>query len=108
MWRIKFNPLKSNIIEFGTQFFENSEMYLNNRVIPKVELLKYLSVFINKNLDFDTLACANFLNVQKSLFSLPFSGLKPRGISPFLQSFIYKTYCLSQFTYALETVNQVV
>ena len=36
------------------------------------------------------------------MFSLSFLGLKPSGISPFLQSFIYKTYCLSQFTYALE------
>jgi len=32
-------------------------------------------------------------------------GLKPSGLSPFLQAFIYKTYCLSQFTYALETTT---
>jgi len=105
MWRIKFNPLKSNIIEFGNQFFNNSEFYLNSRIIPKVDQLKYLGVFLNKNLDFDTLASDKFLNVQKSIFSLSFLGLKPCGISPFLQSFIYKTYCLSQFTYALETTT---
>ena len=105
MWKIKFNSLKSNIIEFGNQFFEYSNFYLNNRVIPKVDLLKYLGVFVNKNLDFDTLASEKFLNVQKSIFSLSFLGLKPSGISPFLQSFIYKTYCLSQFTYALETTT---
>ncbi|RNA34388.1 hypothetical protein BpHYR1_042169 [Brachionus plicatilis] len=28
-----------------------------------------------------------------------------REISPFLQAFIYKTYCLSQFTYGLETLT---
>ena len=32
-----------------------------------------------------------------------FLGLKPNSISLHLQSFIYKTYCLSQFTYSLET-----
>ena len=58
-----------------------------------------------KNLDFDTLASDKFLKVQKSIFSLSFLGLKPSGVSPFLQSFIYKTYCLSQFTYALETTT---
>jgi len=105
MWRIKFNPLKSNIIEFGIQFFDNSEFYLNKRIIPKVDMLKYLGVYLNKNLDFDTLASDKFLKVQKSIFSLSFLGLKPSGISPFLQSFIYKTYCLSQFTYALETTT---
>ena len=30
-------------------------------------------------------------------------GLSPNGISPYFKSFIYKTFCLSQFTYALET-----
>ena len=29
--------------------------------------------------------------------------LMPLGISPALKSFLYKTYCLSKFTYALET-----
>ena len=105
MWKIKFNSNKSNVIEFGKQFYNNYEFYLNKQIIPKVEKLKYLGVFIDKNLDFDLLATEKFLNVQKSIFSLSFLGLKPFGISPFLQSFIYKTYCLSQFTYALETTT---
>jgi hypothetical protein len=105
MWKIKFNSQKSNIIEFGKQFFEYSEFYLNKVSIPKVEKLKYLGVFIDKNLDFNLLASEKFKNVQKSIFSLSFLGLKPSGLSPFLQAFIYKTYCLSQFTYALETTT---
>jgi hypothetical protein len=51
--KIKFNSKKSNIIEFGEQFFQNSDFYLNKCLIPKVEKIKYLSVFIDKNLDFD-------------------------------------------------------
>ena len=31
MWKIRFNSTKSNIIEFGKQFYENSDFYLNNR-----------------------------------------------------------------------------
>ena len=29
MWRIKFNSNKSNIIEFGNQFYNNYDFYLN-------------------------------------------------------------------------------
>ena len=43
--------------------------------------------------------------MQKSAFALAFLGLKPFGISPFLQTFIYKTYCLSTFTFGLETTT---
>ena len=43
--------------EFGNQFCENSEFYLIfHELFQKVDLLKYLGVFLNKNLDFDTLA----------------------------------------------------
>ena len=54
-------------------------------------------------MDFNNLACEKFKKVRSSIFSLSFIGLKPNSISPFLQSFFYKTYCLSNFTYALET-----
>jgi hypothetical protein len=52
-WKTKFNSKKSNIIEFGEQFFQNSDFYLNKCLIPKVEKIEYLGVFIDKNLDFD-------------------------------------------------------
>ena len=32
MWKIKFISLKSNIIEFGDQFFENSDFYPNKLI----------------------------------------------------------------------------
>ena len=41
--------------------------------------------------------------MQTSVFSLSFLGLKPKAISPYLQAFIYNTYCLSLYTYSLET-----
>ena len=102
-WRIKFNTNNSNVIAFGPQFFKNSQFYLNNTVIPKTDEITYLGVKINNKLNFNEISIEKFKEVQKSVYSLSFLGLQPKAISPKLQSFIYKTYCLSQFTYALET-----
>ena len=103
LWRIKFNPLKSNIIEFGPKKNPNNSFLLNGLPLVKTNKIKYLGVEIESQLDFDLSALNKFKSVQKSIFSLTFLGLKPLGVSPMLQSFLYKTYCLSQFTYALET-----
>ena len=103
LWRLKFNASKSNIMEFGTQFFENSSFYLNNILIPKVDSITYLGVKIDNKLNFNDISIEKFSKVQKAVYSLSYLGLKPNSISPHLQSFIYKTYCLSQFTYSLET-----
>ncbi len=31
--------------------------------------------------------------------------MKYNGLNPFTQSFIYKTFCLSKFTYAIELIS---
>ena len=62
-----------------------------------------MGVKIDEKLNFNETAIEKFSKVQKSIFSLSFLGLAPKSINPHLQSFIYKTFCLSQFTYALET-----
>ena len=103
LWRIKFNAAKSSLMEFGPQFFNNSHFYIDNTLVPKVDHIKYLGVKIDKHLNFKDSSIEKFKNVQRSVFSLSFLGLKPHVISPNLQSFIYKTFCLSQFTYSLET-----
>ena len=102
-WKLNFNASKSKIVEFGKQFFNDSSFTINNQTIPKSDNFTYLGVNINKNLDFNKEAIKKFGNTQKSVFSLTFLGLKPNTITPHLQSFIYKTFCLSQFTYSLET-----
>ena len=103
IWRLNFNSNKSNIVEFGKQFFKNSKFYLNDKIIPKTDKITYLGVIIDNKLDFNANTIEKFSNVQKAIYSLSFLGLRPNSISPHLQSFIYKTYCLSQFTYGLET-----
>ena len=107
-WRIKFNPHKSNIISFGDYYYPEKNFLLSNQQLLHSKSIRYLGIEINNILDFDSTAKNKFKNVQKSLFSLSFLGLKPGGISPFLQSFIYKTFCLTQFTYALETTTLLV
>ena len=103
IWRLKFNSNKSNIVEFGKQFFENSNFYLNKKIIPKSDKITYLGVIIDNKFNFNKNTIDKFSNVQKAIYSLSFLGLRPNSISPHLQSFIYKTYCLSQFTYGIET-----
>jgi hypothetical protein len=104
-WLIKFNASKSNIIEFGNQIISNNVLKMNDNIIPLVDEIVYLGVTLNKSLNFDAISREKFKNVQRSIFSLSFLGLKPRAISPFLQAFIYKTYCLSLYTYSLETTT---
>ena len=104
-WRIKFNPNKSNIISFGKSRWSDTQFTLNQQNMKETTNIKYLGIEINNLLDFNTTSIENFKKVQKSVFSLAFMGLKPMLISPKLQSFIYKTYCLSKFTYGLETIT---
>ena len=50
-------------------------------------------------------AIERFKTVTKSFFTLNSFGLKPGGLNPFMQSFIYKTFCLSKFLYGLEIMS---
>ena len=76
-WRLKFNPNKSNILEFGKQFFKNSKLHLENTLIPKVDFFIYLGVKIDNKLNFNENSIEKFSNVQKKIYSLSFLGLRP-------------------------------
>jgi len=102
-WLIKFNPLKSTVITFGKPIAQLQTFKLSNLELNQTNEIQYLGVEINKDLDFDAVAKKKFRKVEKCIFSLSYLGLTPRGVNPDLKSFIYKTYCLSQFTYGLET-----
>jgi hypothetical protein len=81
------------------------EFNLCDLPLNESDCLDYLGIKINNKLDFETISKEKFLKVQKSIFSLSYLGLTPKGVSPALKSFLYKTYCLSQFTYGLETTT---
>ena len=104
-WRIKFNPSKSKIITFGEPLIPNQEFKITNLTIEDTDKIEYLGIEINNKFDFDTPTSEKFKKVEKSIFSLSYLGLTPNGVSPELKSFLYKTYCLSQFTYGIETTT---
>ena len=107
LWRIKFNALKSNVITFGTPLLPHNKFFINNLELLKSDKLKYLGIEFDNSLNFEKMAVEKFKKVNKSVFSLSYLGLTPNGISTSLKSFLYKTYCLSQFTYALETTTLI-
>jgi hypothetical protein len=78
---------------------------LNNKIIPEVDSFLYLGHRLNYNLDNNLDCIDKFKIVKNSFFSLFNLGLKPNGLNPYLQSFIYKTLCLSKFLYSLEIVS---
>ena len=49
-----------------------------------------------------------FQIVKKSFFSLNSFGFKCNGVNPFLQSFVYKSFCISRILYGFEimTINK--
>lgn len=103
-WLIKFNSKKSNIVNFGNNI-NRYDFMLNGSTLNQVHEIKYLGYIINSKMDSNDFALSKFKKVQSSIFSLSFLGLKPHAINPCLQAFIYKTYCLSKFTYSLENMT---
>jgi hypothetical protein len=46
-----------------------------------------------------------FQNVKKSFFSLNSLGFKYNGVNPFLQSFIYKSFCILRILYGFKIIT---
>ena len=47
-----------------------------------------------------------FSSVRNSFFSLNAFGFKPGGgVSPFLQAYIYESFCISRILYGLEIMH---
>ena len=76
---------------------------MNNIQINFVESFTILGFTFNRNnLKSDKFLISKFNTVRKSFFSLHDFGLRPEGLNPFLQGFIYKTYCLSRLLYSIK------
>ncbi|RNA41003.1 hypothetical protein BpHYR1_044526, partial [Brachionus plicatilis] len=54
-WRIKFNPYKTKVVNFGTQLFK-SVFHLNGSELEEANQLEYLGFIIDSNLDLNTQA----------------------------------------------------
>ena len=93
-WGIKFNSEKSFFITFGNSIYNDTKFILNNNELKSTDCLKYLGITFNRKLDMNDFAIEKLNTVTKSFFSLNSFGLKPGGLNPFLQAFLYKTFCL--------------
>ncbi|RNA29137.1 hypothetical protein BpHYR1_038920 [Brachionus plicatilis] len=115
---LKWDNSWSNLKIAGTRLFlirlsfflnlDEIENEINNfrTELKQANQLEYLGFIIDSNLDLNTQAAINFKKVQSSFFGI--SYLLPKNSpssSTKFKSFIYKTYCLSKFTYGLEALT---
>ena len=107
-WGIKFNASKCNFIVFGTRKYDNSIFLLNNIKINYIDKFKYLGLTFLPDLNMSEFFKDKFQSVKNSFFSLNSFGFKSNGVSPFLQSFVYKSFCISRILYGFEimTINK--
>jgi hypothetical protein len=104
-WAINFSGHKSKFICFGTQRNDKTEFVLKGKVLELDPYSKHLGINFNYRLDFSKFILDKFSSVSKAFFSLNSCGLRPYGVNPYLQSFMYKTFCLSKMLYGLEFMN---
>jgi len=93
-WALEFNISKCKFIVFASNKFNDSIFTLNGLPLLLSNYIKYLGIEFNRFLNFSNFFIDKFKNVSNSFFSLNSFGFKPGGISPFLQSFIYKSFCV--------------
>jgi hypothetical protein len=107
-WGIEFNASKCKFIVFGSRKHDNSTFLLNNIKIDYTDKFKYLGLTFSPNLNMSEFFRDKFQIVKNSFFSLNSFGFKSNGVSPFLQSFVYKSFCISRILYGFEimTINK--
>ena len=101
-WAIEYNISKCKYMVFGSNNFNNNIFTLINLPLSFTNSIKYLGIEFNKDLNFSNFFINKFQSVSNSYFSLNSFGFKPGGINPFLQSFVYKSFCISRLLYGLE------
>ena len=101
-WAIEFNIPKCNFIVFGSNKLNNSIFLLNNLPLTYTDNFKYLGLEFKFDLNMSDFFLNKFSSVKNSYFSLNSYGFKPGGVNPFLQSYVYKTFCISRLLYGFE------
>ena len=104
-WGLEYNTAKCKFIVFGSNKLNNTNFILNNLSLSYCNNIKYLGVEFTNNLNFNDFFLKKFLSVTNSFFSLNSFGFKPCGINPFLQSQVYKSFCLSRLLYSFEILS---
>ena len=107
-WAIDFNISKCNFIVFGSCKYNNSIFLLNNSQLNFTEKFKYLGLIFTPFLNMSSFFIDKFQSVKNSFFSLNSFGFRSNGVNPFLQTFVYKSFCISRILYGFEimTINK--
>ena len=107
-WALEYNISKCKFIVFGTSKFNNTNFLLNNLSLTYSNNIKYLGIDFTHDLNFSNFFLNKFQSVSNSFFTLTAFGFQQGGINPHLQSFVYKSFCLSRLLYGFEilTVNK--
>jgi hypothetical protein len=95
------NERHKNIIIYN----DKTTFTLKNKKLILDNYIKFLGTNFNYKAEFSKYIIEKFKSVRNSFFSLNSCGLKPYGINPILQAFIYKTFCLSRLVYGLEFMH---
>ena len=82
-----------------------SMLLLNNQKISYTDIFKYLGISFSRDLNMSEFFIEKFQNEKISFFSLNSFGFKSNVVSPFLQSFVYKSFCISRILYGFEIMN---
>jgi hypothetical protein len=73
---------------------------VNGKRIEKVKEMKILGYWFDESLNSNNY----IIRKCKKIFFYMF-GMKPNGLNPFYQAFLYNTFCLSNSTCCLELMN---
>ena len=99
---LKFNANKSSVMRIGKRcMIKCSDLLLNGVVVPFVEEIKYLGVYIRKSLTFlrsFSLAKISFFRSFNSIYS------KASRAGEDVLVNLFKSYCLPILTYACEAI----
>lgn len=105
VWKLEFNSSKSTAFTmFKSRVSFEPKFELNGSPIPNVSGFVYLGLPIGSQDYINEFVENKWKAVEKSFFSLHGLGCKMKNMSPYLVSFLYKTFCQSIFRYVLEGV----
>ncbi len=107
-WIYVINIVKNGLLNLTYQNstkFDNACLQLGGLQLPFANSFKYLGLEFTRDLNMSKLFLDKFSRVHKSFFSLNAFGFKTGWVSPFLQSYIYKTFCISRILYGLEIMH---
>ena len=104
-FEIKINEAKSQLIVFGnkkkTRANEN-EIKINNKVIEKVDQIKYLGVHISNDLSSKVHVENRKDKFRRSLYGLKGMGINDSKLYTTVKGYLIKTYALPVLSYGLE------